>query len=550
MSEQQTVGMLVDNVAEEYPEQSIVFPTERETYRDLATNSLAAAVALQRLGVGPGDAVGVLAHAGLPVVELIIATARLGAVVVPINTRFKAAELAYLVDNADLRVLIAGPDFLGMLGEALPSLGDARPGRMSLPEAPTLRHVATLGGIHMTAIEDWPALLAAAARAEEGERTAIIEAQADIWPDDPVLVMYTSGTTSRPRGCVHSHSTLLHQGAALAIQLRLGPDDRFWTPLPFFHVGGFDVLFAALWSGAGTHHSGIFDPGTALRQLAGDRCTVAFPAFETIWLAVLGHPDFAGTDLSALRVVINVGTPERMRSMQAQVPQAIQISCTGSTESAGFCCVGSIDDPAETRATTSGPVVEGVDGKIIDPETGADVPDGTLGEFLVRGTVRFLRYHRDPVLTAERIDADGWYHTGDGLIRDPDGRFIFVTRLADRLKVGGENVAAAELEDLLARHPSAGIVQVVAAPDAYYGEVPAAFVQLRPGATATEAELIDFCRERIAGFKVPRYVHFVDEWPMSGTKIQKYRLRERIATDLADRGITEAPRVSSRPAVT
>ncbi len=249
---------------------------------------------------------------------------------------------------------------------------------------------------------------------------------------------------------------------------------------------------------------------------------------------MLDDPWFPDADLSALRLVINVGTPERMRSMQARLPQAIQISCTGSTESLGFCCVGSIDDPAEVRATTSGPVVDGMEARIVDPETGAALPDDTPGEFVFRGAVRFLRYHRDPALTAQRIDAEGWYHSGDVVVRDTEGRFTFVGRLGDRLKVGGENVAPAEVEDFLSAHPSVGIVQVVAAPDARYGEVPAAFVELRPGTAATEQELIDFCLDRIASFKVPRYVQFVDEWPMSGTKIQKFRLRERIAAAVAE----------------
>jgi fatty-acyl-CoA synthase len=548
-----TVPELVDAAAAAAPERVVAFPGCGETYRELSARSLTAAVALRRLGVGPGDFVGFLAPACLEVVELIVAAARLGAVIVPINLRFKAAEIGYLVNNADLRVLLVGGGFVELVREALPSLDTARAGRLGLVEAPSLRRVLLLDGAGDVdgaggtdgVFESWPAELARAAGSPGSERADVTAAQAGIRTDDPVLMMYTSGTTARPRGCLHSHATVVHQGAALASRLRLTTEDRFWTPLPFFHVGGFDVLFSSLWARADMHHAGAFEPGVAVRQLARERCTVAFPAFETIWLPVLDHPEFPGADLSALRLVINVGTPERMRSMQARVPHAKQISCTGSTEAMGFCCVGRIEDDAESRASSCGPMVEGTEGRIVDRETGLDAPDGVPGEFLIRGTVRFLRYHRDPELTAARIDADGWYHTGDVLVRDARGRFAFVGRLDDRLKVGGENVAASEIEDFLAAHPAVGIVAVVGAADARYGEVAAAFVQLRPGASVGERELIDFCRGRIATYKVPRYVRFVEEWPMSGTKIQKFRLRARIAADLAARGITEAPPMSS-----
>jgi fatty-acyl-CoA synthase len=184
--------------------------------------------------------------------------------------------------------------------------------------------------------------------------------------------------------------------------------------------------------------------------------------------------------------------------------------------------------------------------RVVDPETGADLPPDTEGELLFRGSNAFDGYLHAPELTARCIDGDGWFHTGDVATQDSDGRVTFVSRLKDMLKVGGENVSAAEVESYLIGHPAVGIVQVVAAPDSYYVEVPAAFIQLKPGATATEDEIIDFCRGQIATFRIPRYVRFVDDWPMSGTKIKKFELRERIADELRRRGITEAPRLTSR----
>ena len=192
----------------------------------------------------------------------------------------------------------------------------------------------------------------------------------------------------------------------LATRLGLTEADRFWTPLPFFHVGGFDVLLASLAAECPMAHVGTFEPGAALKQLDEERITVAFPAFETIWLPVLTHPDFSADRLPELRLVINVGTPERMRLMEQAVPQAVQISCTGSTESAGFCCVGNPDDTAEERATWAGVPVKGMQARIVDPETKQELPDGTPGEMQFRGVSRFDSYYRDPTLTAARIDAE------------------------------------------------------------------------------------------------------------------------------------------------
>lgn len=531
-----TVPDLLDARAADAPDQGIVFPDGRVSYPELADRTRRLAAALWAHGVRPGDRVGVLLHGGLDSVLTWLATSRTGAVAVPVNVRFRAAELRRLLADADLAVLLTGGAFAGVLAEALPELGGSAPPVVVLDDGPVPE-----GATGRAAFE---------AAADEGAAAAIEGAQAALGPDDPAVMLYTSGTTSGPRGCLHSHASLVHVGASLARRLELTPDDRFWTPLPMFHCGGLDVALTALAAGCGMVHVGTFEPGRALRQLVEERCTVAFPAFETIWLPVLDHPDFAAADLSALRLVLNVGTPERMRSMQARVPDAVQISCMGMTESMGFCCVGSPADPAERRATTCGTPLPGMEVRVVDPATGAEVPPGTPGEFRFRGVSRMLAYHRDPELTARRIDADGWFASGDQVVADGSGALRFLTRLDDRLKIGGENLAATELEGFLCEHPAVGIVQVVGAPDARYGEVAAAFVQLRPGASATEQDIVDHCLGRISTFKVPRYVRFVadGEWPMSGTKVQKFRLRARIAEELAARGVTEAPRmVSPRP---
>ncbi len=274
--------------------------------------------------------------------------------------------------------------------------------------------------------------------------------------------------------------------------------------------------------------------------------SIVLPGFETIWLPVLDRPDFASRDLSRIRVNVIIGVPERLEQLSARLPQAIQISTVAMTESSAYLCLGKLDDPYETRMTTGGHPMPGMQCRVVDPETGDDLPAGTPGELLFRGPNAFDGYFRDPEQTAKTVDAEGWFHTGDQVVADPDGRLTFLNRLRDMLKVGGENVSAAEVENFLVAHPAVQIVQVVGAPDAYYGEVPVAYIELQAGASATEDEIIDFCLNKIATYRVPRYVRFVTEWPMSGTKVQKYKLRETISAELKTAGITEAPRLKSK----
>jgi fatty-acyl-CoA synthase len=485
-----------------------VFPAERCTWGELAERSVGAARRLRGLGVEPGDCVGILIPGNIEHLGILLGAMRLGAAPVPINARYKATELDYVVNHSKMVALLADPTSAPLIEET----------------GVTACRVVLVGED-----ADWDGADAAFEDVED--------------PATPAIILYTSGTTSSPKGAVHTQSSLVAEGTNLAERLGLAPDDRFWSPLPMFHSGGIVTMLGSLASGAAFCHVGSFEATTALDQLERERCTHAFPAFETIWLSVLDHPRFPEADLGALRVVINVGVRERMKSMQERLPSAAQISCFGSTESCGFMCLGRASDPLEARLTTSGQILPHMELRVVSLETGEEAAHGELGEARFRGQSRFSHYHRDPEYTAQVIDADGWFHTGDLIRRDEEGRVSFVGRLKDMLKVGGENVAAAEIENFIAAHPAVKIVQVVGAPDARYAEVPAAFVELRPGASATERELIDFCLGKIATFKVPRYVRFVDEWPMSGTKVQKFRLRQRIAAELEAAGITEAPRM-------
>jgi fatty-acyl-CoA synthase len=516
-------GLLDEAAAARGGADAAVFPDRRLSYPELVDASHRASRLLLGAGLARGDCVGLLASASLSQLVLLGAM-RLGAAPVPLNPRSKPVELRYLVEHSQMKLLVCD-----RAGAALAT------------------EIAR-GACRVVEVDGE---CKAAEPVAEGSDEQVRQLAAAVDPQDPSIVLYTSGTASKPKGVIHTHESLVWEGRNIAERLGLGPDDRFWSPLPLFHCGGIATMLGALAGHATFCHVGTFDATTALDQLERERCTLAFPAFETIWLAVLDHPRFDRADLSRLRTVINVGVRERLRSMQERLPTAIQISSFGLTESCGFMCIGRTDDPLEARLTTGGRPLPGMEVRAIDPETGRDVAPGEVGEAVFRGVSRLLRYHRDPEATAKTIDADGWFATGDLVRFDDAGRLSFVGRLKDMLKVGGENVSAAEVENLIATHRSVKIVQVVGAPDARYGEVAAAFVELTPGASASEEEIVNLCLGTISTFKVPRYVRFVSEWPMSGTKIQKFRLRDQIAAELRDAGITEAPRLRSQsPAAT
>ena len=517
-----TVTGIVDGRAALTPDAlAASFPQHRLTYAQLAESSLLWARRLRAAGVRSGDRVAVLLGEGSTTyVSLLLAAPRLGAIVVPLNARYKTAELGHVLADARPAILVSSTWFVHLLADT---------------SVPADCRVVTLG--------DEDDFFHGEQRVTAGE---VRDEERRVDESTRARIIYTSGTTANPKGCVHTHGALIAQAAAVAERLHLTSEDRFWTPLTLFHTAGWTML-APFGRGASFHHPGRFEAASALAQIESERCTVLFPGFETIWLAVLTHPDFETADLSAVRLVLNVGIPERLQLMQDRLTHAPQVSNTGSTEASGWLAIGEATDPPEIRAHTCGRPLRGMEVRIVNPETGDDAPDGTPGELLFRGPFRLLEYFGDPDATTAAIDADGWFHSGDLLRQEPDGNLVFLSRLKDMLKVGGENVAAAEIEGFLVQHPAVHIAQVVAAPDARYTEVPAAFVELKPGARTTERELIDFCIGQIATFKVPRYVRFVDEWPMSGTKIKKVSLRETIARELRQAGMEQAPPIHPAP---
>ena len=553
-----TLGDLLDLRAAEQGERlAMVFPDHRVSYAGLAQRADFFARGLLAAGLKPGETVGILLPNCADSIAALFGAAKAGLYPVPVNARYKSLELADLVRHSRMRMMLTSqpdpatpgaPDFPGLLAAAFPALAGQDRLNLDLAGAPDLRQVVVLGDSAASvppgfATED--DFAAAAARVADGglqRRRQLAKVR------DPAVVMYTSGTAAEPKGALLTHEALIRFAAGTRdTRFFLTPEDRIWTALPMFHIGGIAFSVATIYAGATLCHTGFFQPRVALEQIESMRCTIVLAAFETIWLPVVNLPDFPDRDLSSVRIVMAVGVPERLRDMASRMPHATQVSCFGMTEASSFLSLNYLADTLEQRVCTGGHPMPGMECRVVDPVTGADLPPDTEGELLFRGSNCFSGYLNDPELTAQVFDDEGWFHTGDVATMDPGGRVTFISRLKDMLKVGGENVSAAEVESYLLRHPAVGIVQVVSAPDDYYVEVPAAFIQLRPDATVTQEEIIAFCAGKIATFRVPRYVRFVTEWPMSGTKIKKAVLREMIAADLKDKGITRAARISPVP---
>ena len=532
-----TIGGLLSRAAQRAPdERALAFPGQSTSFAALDARAIDAARSLAALGVAKGDHVGILMANCADFVDALLGCALLGAWAVPINARYKARELGYVIENADLRVLITTDridehvDFVALLAEALPSLAAARDARaLSLEEAPRLRTIVVMGERAPASMLPERAFRALRTGVDPDE---IARRRARVAVRDVAIMMYTSGTTAMPKGCPLSHEALVRTALeAGRTRFELTRADRLWDPLPMFHMSFVLPFLACLDAGAALLAMERFEPGLALRYLSEERATLNFAAFPTITQALLSHPSF---DPGALhfRLMNNVGPPELLRQFHAAFPFARHITAYGLTEAGGVTAFSEPGDDAETRATSAGRPFDGIEVSVRDPATNAPLAAGERGELCIRGYCLFEGYYKSPEKNAEAFDADGWFHTGDLGSVDANGRIAYLGRTKDMLKVGGENVAAVEIESFLQTHPAVLLAQVVAAPDAKYGEVAAAFVQLRGGARLGADELIAYCRGKIASFKIPRHVRFVDAWPMSATKIQKFKLREAIEKEL------------------
>ena len=543
-----SLGDLMDMQAEKYGDKdAVVFPEDRYTYQDIADYAQNISKVLLALGVKPGDRVGYFLQECIDTIGIIIGAAKIGAITAPINSRFKTTELEQVIVHAGMKVIFTsspeiGTDFNGLINETFPQIAESASKHLDFLEAPELEALITLddierpGTFNLSDVDEMALTIS---------DEAVAARQAGVRVRDTAIIMYTSGTTAMPKGAMLSHESFSRYASSVKERMILTEDDIFWAALPMFHIGGVAFVLASLFVGSTFIHTGNYNPDIALQQIRDERPTVVLPAFETIWVPVVNHPDRDEDDFDSVRLVMVVGVPERLRQFQDQTPHAPILNCFGQTEVCAFLSLSELDDEPELRFTKGGFPMPGMEAEVHDPDTGEVLPKGSVGELWYRGPNMFDGYFRDQELTEEVFDERGYFKTGDICEIDNEGRVTFVSRLKDMLKVGGENVSAAEVEGYLITHPAIALAQVVSAPDDRYVEVPAAYIQLKPDAEATEEEIIDFCKGKIATYRIPRYVRFVDDWPMSGTKIKKIVLREMIAEELKSKGITEAEKMTS-----
>jgi len=510
----------------------------RWTWAELKERVDRVAAGLLALGLEPGDRVGIWSPNNAEWALTQFATAKAGLVLVNINPAYRTHELEYVLNKVGVRALVTAArfrtsDYVAMLRELAPELAGAAPGRLKAKRLPSLETVVTIGEAPAgtLAFERLPGLGGEAERAR-------IETLADrLQFDDPINIQFTSGTTGSPKGATLTHHNILNNGFFVGAAQRLGEDDRICIPVPLYHCFGMVMgNLASLTRGATmVYPSEGFEPGAVLEAVQAERCTALY-GVPTMFIACLSHPEFRRFDLASLRTGIMAGSPcpiEVMKRVVAEMNMAEVTIAYGMTETSPVSFQSSTDDPLDRRVATVGRIQPHLEVKIVDAD-GRIVPPGVAGELCTRGYSVMQGYWNDPERTAEAIDRAGWMHTGDLATLDVEGYCNIVGRIKDMVIRGGENVYPREIEEFLYGHPKVADVQVFGLPDAKYGEELCAWVRLKPGESADEEEIRAFCRGRIAHYKVPRYVRFVDEFPMTVTgKAQKFMMRERMVKELA-----------------
>ena len=517
--------------------EALVFQDERYTFSELKAEIDRAAKALMALGVERGDHVSLWLNNRSEWVFLMYALARVGAVQVPVNTRFRTNDLEYVLRQSDSAMLIthdtSGPiDYLDMVRQVvdLPAEGDA----VTDDSFPELDRVVIVGDGEYPGTASWSAALSRAETIPDADLAARADA---VDPDDPVFMMYTSGTTGFPKGVLHDHR-LIRNVEERAFRMAVTENDTIMSYLPLFHAFGYsEAAMMSMATGARQVLTETFDADEALDLIERERATVAH-GFEAHMQMLCDAQEANPRDLRSLRTGVfaagmHSATPVARRGERVMAPLKA-LSAYGMTEVWVGAALSALDDDPPHRLETSGYPAPGYEFRVVDPETGEQLPDGKPGELRVKSYALMKGYYKKPKETAESFDADGWFCTGDMAERHADGYIRFLGRFKDMLKVGGENVDPMEVEGLLLEHPAVQQVAVVGLPDRRLTEVPVAFVERKPGADIEAEDILAYCRGKVASFKIPRHAIFIDEFPMTASgKIRKVELREQAKELLA-----------------
>ena len=537
----ETIGDHFDAICRRFSERAALVvrhQNQRLTYGQLKEAVDNLACGLRRLGLQPGDRIGIWSQNNVEWVLTQFATAKAGLIQVNINPAYRRSELEYALNKVGCKALILAPsfkssDYLAMVQDLAPELAGSQPGQLKSQRLPELQWVIRLGDEKTPGMINFGELTHPASRSE---LNALADIGRQLQFDDAINIQFTSGTTGAPKGATLTHHNVLNNGFFVGEAMRLTPDDRLCIPVPFYHCFGMVLGNLA----AVTHGATMvipaegFDPLSTLQAVSEEKCT-ALHGVPTMFIAALDHPDFKSFDLSALRTGIMAGSPCPIEVMKRVISEMHMEQVTiayGMTETSPVSFQSSTDDPLDRRVSTVGRIHPHVEVKIVDTD-GRIVPRGQPGELLTRGYSVMLGYWGDEAKTAEAIDRGGWMHTGDLAVIDDAGYCNIVGRLKDMVIRGGENIYPREIEEFLYRHPKIQDVQIVGVPDPKYGEELCAWIILKAGQSCSEQEIRDFCQGQIAHYKVPRYLRFVESFPMTITgKIQKFMIRQAMKDEL------------------
>lgn len=535
-----TFGDLLDQTAAKYPDKDALVNVQRGqrfTYQELKEACNRAAKSFLKLGVKKGDNVAIWATNVNEWVIALFGVAKVGAVVVTVNTNYRSHELEYLLKQSDSMILFLieeyrGNNYINTLYEVCPELKEQQPGEAACQKLPALKNVILMGNKNFPGILTWDDFISLGADVGDEE---LAKVQATSNPEDVINMQYTSGTTGFPKGVMLTHNNVINNAYYVGACQDYTDKERLCIPVPFFHCFGLTMsITTCVVYGATMVPVEEFEVNWVLEAIDKEKCT-ALQGVPTMWIAELDHPEFAKYDMSSLRTGIMAGSPcpiEVMRRVVDKMAPEVTIAY-GQTESSPVVTQTRTDDKIERRVTTVGRAIPEVEVKIIDPETGTECPAGVQGEVCFRGYVVMKGYYKMPEATAAAIDKEGWLHSGDLGIKDEEGYVKITGRLKDMIIRGGENIYPREIEEFLYTNPKVLDVQVIGIPSRKYGEEVMAYIKLKGGEASTEDEIKAFCQGKIARQKIPKYISFVKEYPMTASgKVQKYKLREQAIKEL------------------
>jgi len=536
-----TIGNHLDRIAAQHPDRPAVVVRHqniRLTYAELNARVDALAAGLLAIGLRPGERVGIWSPNNLEWILTQFATAKAGLILVNINPAYRAHELEYVLAKVECSALILAPslktsNYLDIVRSIVPELDSARPGHLVSARLPALRCVIRLGEEQTAGMMNFDAVAAAG---DEAARDELQQLSEELQFDDPINIQFTSGTTGSPKGATLSHHNILNNGFFVGEAMRLTEQDRLCIPVPFYHCFGMVLGNLACMTHAACMviPNDSFDPVLTLQTVQDEQCT-GLHGVPTMFIAMLDHPEFARFDLQSLRTGIMAGSPcpvEIMRRVIGEMHQSEITIAYGMTETSPVSFQSSTDDPLERRVSTVGRIHPHLEVKIVDAD-GRIVPRGEKGELLTRGYSVMRGYWNDPQSSAGAVDDAGWMHTGDLATIDAEGYCNIVGRIKDLIIRGGENVYPREIEEFLFTHPAISDVQIFGIPDRRLGEVICAWVKLNQDGRLNEAELVSFCQQKIAHYKIPAHIRFVDQFPMTVTgKIQKFVMRQAMIEEL------------------